>query len=535
MNEMKETNKKYMAELAAELKAYNYDNLYAAAKEYFGDNVDFGKTVIVDGKELNYHKLLELVVAGAPVTPETYMDITLWMSTYVSKCMNDVIDAAKTGYRVIVLFLDKFQKVYRSGAVLSKDYAEISMVPGQLDLNPIKLSIRGAKDEMKYEERKWISGRAIRKEKHKSEEGTYYTYVVEDFLTSLRNEIALEAYEMLQGEIKKSVIPELSGYQTQSIALSNDLKYLSSMYTNYMRMRGADKKTAKKHIVNFARTLCKVSGINPDNYFKEIYRVSSAKANDGKVSMNGFYLAFTPEAIRFYVETYCPDAKFQNKVYRFGNASGKLGQRIKFVNGVSEDGFYTESKVNGTYTLTIDSNCEAVIERSAKEMIPPVIHDATAIAFELTTGPEKKTEEIMKRIEKARLSKAKFTIRYVNDKEEITDNFRNSHLWLVANDKPICSLYNRREKNLFEKYVAGQAVEIEQVDLSVRKGGRENREYMVMIIGHVIPGAGVQRTATSVICEENTASKEEFVSENIASSAYRMSEDSRKNILTLLA
>lgn len=525
-------DKKYVEKLNKEVQAYNYDNLYATAKAYFEGNVNFGETVEVDGKTLNYNKLMELVVAGAEVTVERYVDICLWMSTYTSKCMNDVIDAAKTGYRVLVLFLDKFQKVYRSGAVLSKDYAEISMVPGQLDLNPIKLSIRGAKDEMKYEERKWFSGRAIRKEKHKSEEGTYYTYVVEDFLTSLRNEIALEAYEMLKAEIKKSVIPELSGYQTQNVALSNDLKYLSSMYTNYMRMRGADKKTAKKHIVNFARTLCKVSGINPDNYFKEIYRVSSSKANDGKVSMNGFYLAFTPEAIRFYVETYCPDAKFQNKVYRFGNTPGKLGQRIKFVNGVSEDGFYTESKVNGTYTLTIDSNCEAVIERSAKEMVPPVVHDATAIAFELAAGAEKNTEETMKRIEKARLSGAKFTIRYVNNEQKVTDNFRGSHLWLVVDNEPVCSLYNRREKSLFESYIAGQAVEVEQVDLSVRKGGKEN---MVMIIGHVIPGAGVQNFASSANIEKELSSEENLTSVGTGSTVSRISEKTRKQALSLLA
>lgn len=528
---MNEMNKKHMAELAAELKAYNYNNLYATAKEYFGGNVDFGKTVVVDGKELSYNKLMELVVAGAEVTVERYMDICLWMSTYTSKCMNDVIDAAKTGYRVIVLFLDKFQKVYRSGAVSKGDYAAIKMTPGKLGLEPIKLSVRGAKDEMPFEQRKWLSGRAVREEKHKSEEGTYYTYVVEDFLTAVRNEIALEAYDLLQAEMKKSIIPKLSGYQTQNIALANDLKYLSSMYTNYMKSQDADKKTAKARITNMARTLCCMSGINPDNYFKEIYRVSSNKNEDGSVSMNGFYLAFTPEAIRFYVETYCPDIKFQNKVYRFGNASGKLGQRIKFVNGVSEDGFYTESKVNGTYTLMINSNCEAIIERSVKEMIPPVIHDATAIAFELTTGSEQKTEEIMKRIEKARLSKAKFTIRYVNDKEEITDNFRGSHLWLVANDKPICSLYNRREKNLFEKYVAGQAVEIEQVDLSVRKGGKE---YMVMVIGHVIPGAVTQNCMSSGNTSE-VSSEENLTSVGTGSTVSRISEKTRKQVLSLLA
>ncbi len=171
--------------------------------------------------------------------------------------------------------------------------------------------------------------------------------------------------------------------------------------------------------------------------------------------------------------SYTPDAKFQNKVYRFGNTSGKLEQRIKFTNGVSEDGFYTESKVNGTYTLTINSNCEAIIERSVKEMVPSVVHDATAIAFELATGAEKNTEETMKQIEKARLSGAKFAIRYVKDKDEITDNFRGSHLWLVANDKPIYSLYNRREKNLFEKYVAGQAVEKSDRSISPNAKGAE--------------------------------------------------------------
>lgn len=516
-------DQKYVKELAKELKEYNYDELYAAAKEYFGGNVDFGKKVKVGDKELTYTKLLELVVAGATVTAEHYIDITLWMSTYTSKCMNDVIDAAKTGYRVIVLYLEKFQKYYRSGAVLKGDYAKISMVAGQLALDPLKLSVRGAKDEMKHEDRKYLSGRAVRKEKHtvrneKGKKEVYYTYVVEDFLTAVRNEIAIEAYELLKAEMAKSVIPKLSGYQTQHAALNNDLRYCASMYTNWMRSETGDKKAAKHALVNMARTLCRTSNVSPENYFKEIHLVSSNKGEDGAISMNGFYLAFTPEAIKYYIDTYCPDAKFENAVYCFGGSMARIGQRITFVNGVSEDGFFTESKVTGTYALTINGNCEPVIERSVKEMIPVVNHDATAIAFELQTKTAAKTTEIMNRIEKARLSNATMSIRYVDENQKIVNSFHGAHLWLVANDTPICQLYTPNGKTLLERFLCGKTVQLEQVDVSIRDKGTNT---MIMVLGRIVSGT--------------TQSEENLTSSEKASTVSKEAKASSKSVANLLA
>jgi len=515
-------DKKYIEDLAKELKTYSYDELYAAAKEYFGGNVDFGKKAKVGDKELTYTRLLELVVAGATVTTEQYVDITLWMSTYVSKCMNDVIDAAKTGYRVIVLYLEKFQKYYRSGAVLKGDYAKISMAAGQLALDPLKLSIRGAKDEMKYEDRKYLSGRAVRKEKHtvKTDEGkkeVYYTYVVEDFLTSIRNEIAIEAYELLKAEMAKSVIPKLSGYQTQSTVLNGDLRYLTTMYTNFMRSETADKKASKYALVNMARTLCRMSSVGAENYFKEIHLVSSSKNNDGKVSMNGFYLAFTPEAIKYYIDTYCPDAKFENAVYCFGGSMARIGQRIAFVDGVSEDGFFTESKVTGTYALTINGNCEPVIERSVKEMIPVVDHDATAIAFELQTKNAKETTETMNRIEKARLSNAAMSIRYVNADNKIVNSCYGAHLWLVADKEPLCRLYTPNVKgSLFEKLLCGKAIELEQVDVSMRD---HDTKAMIMVLARIQNDVSLSKMEVDDPSSENLTSRKEGSSSTVPSAS----------------
>lgn len=223
--------------------------------------------------------------------------------------------------------------------------------------------------------------------------------------------------------------------------------------------------------------------------------------------MNGFYLAFTPEAIKYYIDTYCPDAKFENAVYCFGGSMAKIGQRIAFVDGVSEDGFFTESKVTGTYALTINGNCEPVIERSVKEMIPVVDHDATAIAFELQTKNAKETTETMNRIEKARLSNAAMSIRYVNADNKIVNSCYGAHLWLVADNKPLCRLYTPNVKgSLFEKLLCGKAIELEQVDVSMRD---HDTKAMIMVLARIQNDVSLLNMKADDSSSENLTSREE--------------------------
>ena len=85
-------------------------------------------------------------VAESGNTKEEMIDVMKDLNVIISKAMNDTIDAAKNPGSVDMPFMDSFRANYRSGAVATKDYAKIKLLPGQLALAPLQLSIRGAKD-----------------------------------------------------------------------------------------------------------------------------------------------------------------------------------------------------------------------------------------------------------------------------------------------------------------------------------------------------------------------------------------------------
>lgn len=501
----------------------SYETLAAVAKKVFGGYVDFDEKIVVDTVEMSHHDLILELVATAPVTDEAFELISYCMNPYISKCQNDVIDAAKNGAKVLVLFLKKFQTYFRSGAVSKFDWLKISLVKGgKLALNPIKLSVRGAKDEMKPGQRSMYSARPMRREYHKDPElGKYYVHVIEDLLTSCRNEAGVYAYRLLEEAMSQKVVNEMDTYTTKDPVLHENLKFLGSMYMNLMSAIYCNKKTAKQAVVSMARNLVRNYAYLDTKYmFREAYRASHYEA-DGEMQVNSFYLAFTSEALRHFLTKYCKDTKFRNRVYRFGNGLAYIGQKITFIDGLSDDKeFYTESKVNGTFALTIDGDGEAAIEMPLESMIPEVKYDDTAAAVELRIPKDQSWETLVDKISRARQnSKYTFNFRWVNDKTKaVVNDWHGASLWLCANDKPVAGVYDPKSGvSYIRRFLINRDFFVEQMERSVRIINGEE-EMGLMLIGHVSADRHYQSTSSPATSFSNSALSE-TVSSNTSSTS----------------
>ncbi len=482
-----------MKEKAFNNEGFSYEKLAEAAKVAFAGNIDFDKPVKIDNMEINLHDLILELVATAPITSEAFQLICMCMNPYISKCQNDTIDAAKNGAKLTVLFLKKFKMFYRSGAVSSLDFLDIRLTrgAGKLALDPIKLSVRGAKDEMPAEQRCLYSARPMRLEYHKDPElGKYWVHVVEDLLTSLRNETGLYAYNLLEEVVAKPVKNENDMYITKDPILHENLKHLGSLYNELMRAQNCNRKYAKRKVIAMARNLIRnYAGIKNNRIaFKEAYRASHFE-NKGEIEVSGFYLAFTTETLQYFINKYCPNKKFQNKVYRFGNGYGYIGQRINFVDGVSSDGYYTETKVNGSYILTVDDNGKPIIEMPIESMIPEIKYDDNAIVVDLKVPKNKTWEELVDNISKARaIGTYKFHFAWVNEKTmKIQDDYKGASLYLCANDKPVAGVYDPKSGTSYiRQFLIHKMFSIEDIEMSTRNiKGKE--ETGVILIGSVIP------------------------------------------------
>ena len=488
----------------------SYKTLAAVAEKVFGGYVDFDEKIVVDTIEISHHDLILELVTTAPIDDDAFELICYCMNPYISKCQNDVIDAMKNGAKVLVLFLKKFQTYFRSGAVSKLDWLKISLIKGgKLALNPIKLSVRGAKDEMKPEWRSIYSARPMRREYHKDPKlGKYYVHVIEDLLTSCRNEAGMYAYKLLEEAMSQKVISEMDAYNTKDPVLHENLKFLGSMYVNLMSAVYCNKKTAKAAVVSMARNLVRnYAHLDTKYMFREAYRASHYEA-DGEMQVNSFYLAFTSEALQHFLTKHCKGTKFRNRVYRFGNGLAYIGQKITFIDGLSDDKeFYTESKVNGTFTLTIDGDGEAVIEMPLESMIPEVKYDDTAAAVELRIPRDQSWETLVDKISRARQnSKYVFSFRWVNDKTKtVVNDYRGASLWLCANDKPVAGVYDPKSgASYIRRFLVNKNFFVEQMERSVRViNGKE--EMGLMLIGHVSADQYHQSTSSPAVSSSNSA------------------------------
>lgn len=416
-------------------------------------------------------------VAESGNTKEEMIDVMKDLNVIISKAMNDTIDAAKNPGSVDMPFMDNFRANYRSGAVATKDYAKIKLLPGQLALAPLQLSIRGAKDAVPAGK----NGNPFKRTARLERKGKQSVWVVEDLLTSVRNETAVYAYQKLGESLKTSILGDLQSYQTQDVQLYKSLKHLAECYDAVMHIENGDKKAMKKAIVQMSRNLVRNnSRVDSRNLFQEAYLASQyTDRKSNSVRTNSYYMAFTHEAANYFVGKYNPDGMFENRIYKFGGGKARVGQRITFVNGISEDGFYAETKVNGTYTLEINNDLQAVIRKPVVDMIPDAEYDDTVVFMQLM---DKDIEAAVGLIEKARAAKARFGIRYYKPAGALHDN-----MWLVAGKTPIARIANPSNKggrSRYETMIANCFVSIDQIEiLPPRKQGDVVRAFAV---GHIV-------------------------------------------------
>lgn len=436
----------------------------------FEGNVDF------NGIEGTYKADFLARVAAAGDSKEEMIDVLKDLNVVISKSMNDTIDAAKNGAKVHVPYMDSFRVKYRSGAVATKDYAAIKLLPGQLKLAPLKLSIRG-QEEVPAKQRSEVFRRPVKREK----KGKNNVWVAEDLLTAVRNETAVYAYQQLQEKLQDKIDEEIKSYQTADVLLYNSLKFLAESYDAAMHIDGGDKKAMKKAIVQMSRNLIRNnSRANSRNLFQEAYLASCyTDKKTNSVRTNSYYMALTHEATKYFVDRYNPEGVFENRIYKFGGGKAKVGQRITFVKGISEDGFYAETPVNGTYTLEINNELQAVIRKPVVDMIPDAEYDDSVVFMQLM---DKDVEAAVGLIEKARAAKARFGIRYYKPAGALHDN-----LWLVAGKTPIARIANPSNKggrSRYETMIANRFVSIDQIEiLPPRKQGDVARAFAV---GHIV-------------------------------------------------
>lgn len=438
----------------------------------FEGNVDF------NGIEGTYQADFLTRVAAAGDSKEEMIDVLKDLNVVISKSMNDTIDAAKNGAKVHVPFMDSFRNKYRSGAVASKDYVQIRLLPGQLKLDGLKLAVRGASDEVPADKRDAFK-RPVRKEK----KGKAEVWVAEDLLTAVRNETAVYAYQKLQEKLQTSMDEEIKSYQTKDLRLYSSLKFLAESYDSVMHIDDGDKNVMKKAIVQMSRNLIRNnSPVASENLFQEAYRASCyTDKKTGAVRTNSYYMAFTHEAAEYFVERHNPDGEFENRIYKFGGGKAKVGQRITFIKGISEDGFYAETPISGTYTLEINNELQAVVRKPVQDMIPDAEYDDSVVFLRLIPKA-KSSAQIVELVEKARAARAPFSLKYYQPEGSLHDN-----LWLFAGRTPIseiCNPLNQNGKSRYEQLLAGKKISIDQIEiLRSNKPGTYDKLFAV---GHMI-------------------------------------------------
>lgn len=438
----------------------------------FNGNTNFG------AMEASWKEDFIKRVAESGNTKEEMIDVMKDLNVIISKAMNDTIDAAKNPGSVDMPYMDSFRTNYRSGAVATKDYAKIKLLPNQLALAPLQLSIRSAKDAVPGGK----NGNPFKRTARKEQQGKSTVWVVEDLLTAVRNETAVYAYQKLNESLKASILGDLQSYKTQDERLYKSLKHLAECYDSVMHIENGDKKAMKKAIVQMSRNLIRNnSQADPRNLFQEAYLASQyTDRKSNSVRTNSYYMAFTHEAANYFVRKYNPDGMFENQVYAFdGNIKAKIGQRIHFVKGISTDKcFHAETPVNGAYTLMINNDLQAVIRKPVVDMIPNAEYDDTVVFMQLM---DKDIETAVGLIEKARAAKARFGIRYYKPAGDSRDN-----LHLIAGKTPIARIVNPSNqggRSRYESMIANRFVTVDQIEiLPPRKQGDITR---VFVVGHI--------------------------------------------------
>lgn len=310
---------------------------------------DLGVDVSFVGKEKSYVDEFKLAVRMSDWSIESCIRMLWDLNAVLSKSMNDVIDAAKNGAQVEVPFLSEIGSRVRSSAVATRDYAEIRM----------------SRSELKIESFTDVCGSVESKMEQKK-----MNILVNDPIGIMKHRIFELAVVRLRRSLKEEVeqdLEEVSG----GISLDRSMKLLADFYQDLMKGEGNDKALAKRQVINMAYALLSQSKINdPEKLLGIVLKASNyVKEDEVPHKYSSFYAQFV-EIVQHYVEKFCKDARFEMRVFKFGGGKAMLGQKVSFVNGVSEDGFYVKSRVTGEFCLELDKYNKPIISRSVMDMIP---------------------------------------------------------------------------------------------------------------------------------------------------------------------
>ncbi|MBO7449507.1 MAG: hypothetical protein J6U54_03990 [Clostridiales bacterium] len=441
-------------------------------RAYLG-NVNF------EGKEDTFINDFLLAVSKAGNTKEEVLDILLDLNVIISKCMNDIIDAAKSGDKVEVPFMTLLEGRIRSGAVAVDDYGKIELMKGDsTELQPLQLSI----GEMP----KGIKESPFKTPFKYDDDGVL---VFQDALVELRNETLKYAYQMVKEALSSSISDPFGAYETCDEELKGVLDMFSSQFVDMMEGKMTDRKSAKIAIVDMARTIARKYSPVKDHQLVFEARLASYYTNKKtkKLDSNSFYLAFVHEIATYFIEKYCPDKMFTSRVYKNGGGYGTIGQKIEFENGFSKDGFYCETPVTGTYTLEVSNHGNAVIRRPVKEMIPEKTMSNIAFVEISNIGsvkgiPNRKAEDIMDIVESARSGDSTFKFAYVNDTTgEVTANYRGTHMCILIDGKPTLRIRTPQKGSYFARYLYGKTFKVTQTEL-----GERNKTDVIYLLGELV-------------------------------------------------
>lgn len=468
-----------------EVKDFIWKVVKGDYKRKYKGNVNF------EGFEATYAEDFIKAVATCGNTRKEVIDMLKDLNVIISKCMNDVIDAAKTGDKVIVPFLETIQSRIRSGAVAVDDYGKISMVNGSSsELKPLIYSIRGAEGEIEKGSEYYKYFNCPLKMDETDPE--HPVLVFEDELTELRNNVLEYAHKKLTSSLQVGVTDVFGTYQSQDEYLHNTLTFLSTQFADIMDRNVGDRKTMKLALAAMTRNIMrKHSRLSMDSLIYEV-RAASWYTNKktGKAESNSYYLSFVPELAKFYVDRFCPDKVFTNRVYKFKGGHAEFGQEITFVDGFSkETGFYAESPINGTFRLELSREGNPVVRQSVRDMIPSVEEDENCVLIELKND-HLSGEVLLDEIEKERANGSIFKIEYaIGDKVVYSykDN-KGAYLHLTANGKPLAGIRVPSGKAYYQYHLWNKQIDIDLTEMGTR-GGDDGKMDIVYLVGHLCTAA----------------------------------------------
>lgn len=323
------------------------------------------------GKE---HDYADRIMAEAMSCKWTYENCErfLWdMNAVLSKCMNDIIDAAKTAARVPVPFIKEIKGSVRSSAVASSEYAHVELARTGLKIKSFHNICESAKSIAEQQK---------------------VTILKNDPIGNMKRYIFNLAKKMLEDLLKQPVESDIKAI-SGGAQLDSSLDTLCSFFVGAMSSMSNDRAFIKRKIIGMAYKLIDDAMItDPEAVLGIVYRASIPK--DG-TSPTSFYAQFT-EIITHYVSTLIPNKRFEMNVYKYGGGIAYVGQKIVLEDGHSEDGFFVDStKISGEFTLEMNEYGKPIISRKVIDMIkrPEVDKDVAVFRIFNPNGKDNKPLE----------------------------------------------------------------------------------------------------------------------------------------------